>query len=193
MTGRRTWWSRLVPALVTLVCVAVAAIAVNTTSHDKDPQILRSVPGAALSLNEGTVTVASPRVCDTLLDGGQAAYRTTGMFVVVPVRVAATHAVEIRVDSLVLTSGDRTYRPYDVYILIAAPGFAETMDVVFEVDPAGIEGLTLVAGRLEVVSGYQQQVRVPLGFTPQNLDEWRNKARGSAMESDTGGVTTVIA
>jgi hypothetical protein len=192
MTSWNTVRSRLAPALVTVGCVVVAATLVNVSQPDADVQLRRGVPGAAVSINEGTVTTASPQVCDTLLDKGQVTYRTAGMFVVVPVRVAATHAAQIRVDSFELTSGDQTYKPYGVDILIAAPGFATRTDVVFEVDPSRIDGLTLTMKRLETVSGYHQEVRVPLGFRAANADEWRARAQGSAADPETDGVTTVI-
>lgn len=192
MTTWTTVRSRLAPVLLTVACVVVAATLLNASVPDADVQLRRGVPGAAVSVNEGTVTAASPRVCDTLVDNGQVAYRTAGMFVVVPVRVAATRAVSIRVDSFELTSGDRTYEPYGLEILTAAPGFAETTDVVFEVDPSRIEGLTLTMRRNESVSGYHQEVRVPLGFTSDNVDKWRARAHGSALAPDTDGVSTVI-
>jgi hypothetical protein len=46
------------------------------------------------------------------------------------------------------------------------------------VAPAHIDDLTLELGSNEVLRGYQQHVRIKLGITPANAEQWRATAKG---------------
>ena len=56
-------------------------------------------------------------------------------------------------------------------------------DILFEVDPNQIEDLTLEIWPNEVITGYQQRVRIPLGLKYDNAEQWRAAARGQATSS----------
>jgi hypothetical protein len=66
------------------------------------------------------------------------------------------------------------------------------MDFVFELDPARIDGLTLELWRGEIVMGYHQRVRVPLGVTGDNADQLRSSAQRPIVEPQTNRETWVI-
>ena len=65
-------------------------------------------------------------------------------------------------------------------------------DIVFEVDPSRVEGLTLEMWRNEVISGYQQRVRIPLGITAANANQWRDAARGWGIDISLSNSTRPI-
>ena len=65
----------------------------------------------------------------------------------------------------------------------AEPGFTGFTDLLFEFDPAQVDDLTLEIGRRELLSGYSQRVRVHLGITPDNADQWRAAARDQILEA----------
>jgi hypothetical protein len=66
--------------------------------------------------------------------------------------------------------------------LIASPGFQTSVDEVFEVDPAQIDDLTLEMWPSESISGYQEHVRIKLGITANNAEQWRAAAKDRGIE-----------
>jgi hypothetical protein len=66
--------------------------------------------------------------------------------------------------------------------LIASPGFQTSLDLVFEVDPAQIDDLTVEMWPNEVITGYQERARVKLGITADNAEQWRATARDRGIE-----------
>jgi len=46
------------------------------------------------------------------------------------------------------------------------------------VAPAHIDDLTLEMGSNEILRGYQQRVRIQLGITPANAEQWSATAKG---------------
>ena len=183
---------RLVTVLITLACVVLAAVGIRVSEPDDNFQVVRGTVGAPVSLNEGEVMVSDVRVGDSLFEDGDVTSRTAGMFVAVHVTGAAPDREKLVLGSARLLSGDRVYLPYTLTNLTVVPGFQTSLDLVFEVDPAGIEGLTLELWRGEVVVGYHQRVRVPLGFTRRSLADWRNQAHRPIVEPEIYGETSVI-
>lgn len=182
----------LVPVLVALACVVLAAVGLRL-SDPPDFQVLRGELGAPVRMNDGDVTVDRLQVGDSLLESGDIKYRTPGMFVVVNVSASATGAQSLRITDSRLTSGDRSYLPYsNLSSVTAVPGFTSSMDFVFEVDPNRIDDLTLELWQEEIVGGYNQRVQVPLRITAANADQWRARAHVPVVEPDVNGTTTVI-
>jgi hypothetical protein len=71
-------------------------------------------------------------------------------------------------------------------VLTVDPGFETSVDIVFEVDPARIDGLTLEIWPSEFISSYQQRVRIDLGITTANAEQWRTAAKDRGIEMSRG-------
>jgi hypothetical protein len=191
VTGRSRR-SRLLPALLALACVVLAAIALRV-SEPPEFQVVRGSLQEQVRLNEGDVSVADVRIGDTVVEDGQTRFRTPGMFVVVRISGAATGRDTLRLTAFRLLSGDRVYEPFaNLSSVTSPPGFVTAKDLVFEVDPGRIDGLTLELWPEEIVSGYQQRLQIPLGVTPRTADAWRGRAHASVTDPDTNGTTRAV-
>jgi hypothetical protein len=185
--------SRLVALLAAIACVAVASAGLGASEAAPEAEVVRARLGAPTTTQDGQVTVDQVRVGTSLGSGGQVTDTTPGLFVVVRVRAAATGPRDqVFTDSRLLARGDRVYAPYDTTSARAAPGFVESVDYLYEVDPAGIDDLTLELWRDEIVHGYQQRVQVHLGITRANADAWRDAGARRVLEPDRYGTTRVL-
>jgi hypothetical protein len=186
--------SQLVALVTALLCVALAA-AVQRTGEAASPyQAVRGEVGTAVDVEDGRITASDVRVGVQLMRDGSVTDTTPGMFVVVALTADATGTQTFRRgDARLLAEGDRSYQAYgDDATLTADPGFEQRRDLVFEVDPAAIDDLTLEVWRSEIIHGYQQRLQVHLGITAANADEWRAAAVGQAVEVDRDGSTRAI-
>jgi len=185
---------RLLGLLAAILCVALAAALLRTSEAALDHQVVRGRLEQPVRVGTGEVVVDQVRVADRLSGDSSVAGRTPGLFVVVRVDAAAPGTEEFRLDEArLLTRGDRIYAPYQAtFGLDAPPGFADRADLVFEVDPAGIAGLTLELWQSELVSGYQARVQVPLGITAANAGAWRDAGVRTAVEPDIYGRTRAL-
>jgi hypothetical protein len=174
--------SRLLSWLVAIVCVVVAAVGLQVSEPEKSVQTTTGLRGEPLGFADGSVTVGAVRVGDRL-DTGSRLVPTPGMFVSVGVALAAEGTKPLRLNTFRLLSGDRIYHEYELAGLAAAPGFAQSDEVLFEVDPRQIDGLTIELSASEVLQGFHQRLRVPLGITPGNAQSWRDAARGQSVTS----------
>jgi hypothetical protein len=173
--------SRLLSWLVAIVCVVVAAVGLQVSEPEESVDTTTGLREEALRFGDGSVTVTTVGVGDAL-DTRWQLVRTSGMFVVVTVTLAAEGRNDLRLTSFRLLSGDRIYHEYELEALAAAPGFAQTDDLLFEVDPRQIDDLTIELGTSEVLHGFHQRLRVHLGITPDNAQAWRDAARGQIVE-----------
>jgi hypothetical protein len=99
------------------------------------------------------------------------------------VQTTATGPEALTLANASLLSGARSYGSFGVGGSASAePGFTGYTDLLFEVDPAQIDDLTLEIGRRELLSGYSQRVRLHLGITPDNADQWRAAAQDQILE-----------
>jgi hypothetical protein len=99
------------------------------------------------------------------------------------VTAAATGPEQLKRGSARLLSRQVHYDSYQIAGGInASPGFQVSADTLFEVDPAQIDDLALELWPDEVISGYQQRVRIKLGVTAANADQWRAAARDHGIE-----------
>lgn len=174
--------SRLLSWLVAIVCVVVAAVGLQVSEPEKNLDTTTGVREEPLRFGDGSVTVGAVDVGDRL-DTGSKVVRTPGMFVLVTVTLAAEGTGDLRLTGFQLLSGERIYHEYDLEALAAAPGFAQTDDVLFEVDPRQIDDLTIELSTSEVLHGFHQRLRVHLGITPDNAQAWRDAARGQTVTS----------
>ncbi len=177
--------SALVGWLVALSCIVIAAVGLQVSEPPPGRvQYVDGVRDRPVPYGDGSVTVGAVRVGQGLDDFGGVS-RTVGMFVTVDVTLSASGSRKLSLGDFDLLSGDRTYAPFSIAGLGAEPGFAERTTVAFEVDPNGIDGLTLQTGRGEVVSGYHQRLRVFLGITAENAEQWRRAAVGQVLADGT--------
>lgn len=186
--------SRLVALVAAVVCVALAAAALRTADAAPPYEIVRGPVGTAVAVEDGELAVGDVRVATQLTREGTITDTTPGIFVVVGLTAAATGRESLsRSDARLLACGDRVYTDYGGNATVAAaPGFEERVDLVFEVDPASMDDLTLEIWRSEIIHGYQQRLQVHLGITPDNAGQWRDAAAGQAVEANTDGSTRAL-
>lgn len=193
MTARRVRRDRLVALLTAIVCVAVAAAGLRASQAGPEFDVVRGVLGRPVTTEDGTLTVDDVRVGTALARQGTVTGRTPGLFVVVRVSAAATgDRDQVVTDSRLLARGDRVYAPYTDTAVRAAPGFATSVDQVFEVDPHAMSDLTVELWRAEIVHGYQQRVQVHLGITAANAAAWGDAGVEQVLEPDTLGTSRVL-
>ena len=147
-------------------------------------QLITGDFGEPVKINNGEVSVTQVRVGSFLREDDLLTDRTAGMFVAVTVTAAATGPEQLKLGSARLLSRQVHY--YDSYEIAggmnASPGFQVSADTLFEVDPAQINDLALELWPDEVISGYQQRVRIKLRVTAANAEQWRAAARDHGIE-----------
>jgi hypothetical protein len=173
---RSTW----VGVLAAIALVALSAIGLRLSDPDEQKfQVINGVVGQPVKVNDGEVTVTDIRTGTVLKQFGQIKDSTDGMYMVIRVTGAATGPRPLELNAARLLSGDVRYEGYQTSTGVnPQPGFQTTVDVVFEVAPAQIDGLTLEIGSNEILHGYQQRARINLGITPANADQWRSGSKG---------------
>jgi hypothetical protein len=177
--------SGLVRLLVAIALVAVAAVGLRLSegAGERNFEIVRGVLGEPVTINGGTVTASQVQVGTAVIRFGEVSAQTNGLFVAVRVQAAATGTEPVPLFNTRVYSGNRRYDGFGQRSVGgAAPGLEESLDVVFEVDPATIEDLTLELYPAELLSGYSQNVRVHLGITSANAGRWREAGRGQVIE-----------
>jgi len=168
---------------VAISCVALATVGVRFSEVEQDFEVVQGSLGDARRINGGDVTATRVRVGTTLKRNDSIEGKTTGMFVVVTVAGAAPGSKAFRLSEARLLTNDAEYASYSSSDSISAqPGFVNTQDFTFEVDPAGIDDLTLESWQSEILVGYHERFRVHLGITPTNAQSWRDAARNQTVE-----------
>lgn len=177
--------ARLLRGLVALALVTLAAVGLRLSEGvvERDAEVVRGVLGEPVAISGGTVTADRVRVGTTLLRFERVEATTAGLFLAVRVEVAATGTTSTPGYQSTLVSGDRRYANTSTLgLAVVEPGFAEVRDVVFEVDPARIDDLTLELTPGGFLSGYSEHARIHLGITPDNAEEWRTAGRDQSIE-----------
>lgn len=173
---------RLTGWVLAVVCIVVAAIAVRLSEPGENYQVVTAPLGQLTAYNDGAAGADQLRVVTDLRLRSEQAH-ADGRFVVVRITVEAPRSVRVHVQHVELHSGDRVYQPYGSgEQVFAAPGFRTYRDVAFEVDPAGLAGLTVQAWDAGLVTGYHQRLEVPLGITAANADYWRQSGTGRFVD-----------
>lgn len=174
--------SRLRSLLGALLCVVVAAVGLEVSDTSEGLEYVKGAIGEPLAVSDGQVTADNVRVGTAIGDAEELEYTSPGMLVMVDVTGAATGSQELRLNKAELRTEDRVYAELRSTTIDPAPGFATRAPLVFEVDPAAINDLTLQVWRSEIVLGYAQRVRVHLGITPGNAEQWRAAAHGQVLD-----------
>jgi hypothetical protein len=176
--------TRLTRFLVAIALVAVAAVGLRLSEETSEFEVVSGNLGEPVEIEDGVFTATQVRVGVATARLDEVRQRTDGMFVLVSVQTTATGQEKLTLANASLLSGPRSYGNFGVGGGASAePGFTGFTDLLFEVDPAQVDDLTLEIGRRELLSGYSQRVRVHLGITPDNADQWRAAARDQILEA----------
>jgi len=174
---------KLVGVLVALACLAFSAIGLKV-NDPPDFTYVDGVRGQTLSIEQADLIVGDVEVGTRLVDRGEVQAETRGMFVLVRARLEVPGPRKVYLNSAHLLTDDRTYNQWTSNSLSADPGFAQEQELVFEVDPAQIDDLSLEIWASSTVHGFYQRARVHLGTTAENAEQWRLAARGRELEPD---------
>jgi hypothetical protein len=182
---------KLVGVLVALACLAFSAIGLKV-NDPPDFTYVDGVRGQTLSIEQADLIVGDVEVGTRLVDRGEVQAETRGMFVLVRARLEVPGPRKVYLNSAHLLTDDRTYNQWTSNSLSADPGFAQEQELVFEVDPAQIDDLSLEIWASSTVHGFYQRARVHLGITAENAEQWRLAARGRELEPDGSDTTEAI-
>ena len=186
--------ARLVSAVLAILLVTVAAVADRLSNPDQDSELVRAPLEQATAYGSGEVRVSDVRVATEVREG-EDAFATQGLYVVVNVAVRATGRDEVSApSSRLLAAGGVTYLPaFGLGSSVrAVPGFETARDLVFEVDPARIDDLTLELWDSGLVYRYYQRTRTPLGITAGNAGAWAEAGAGRSVVAVRDDVTTAL-
>jgi hypothetical protein len=182
---------KLVGVLVALACLAFSAIGLKV-NDPPDFTYVDGVRGQTLSIEQADLIVGDVEVGTRLVDRGEVQAETPGMFVLVRARLEVPGPRKVYLNSAHLLTDDRTYNQWTSNSLSADPGFAQEQELVFEVDPAQIDDLSLEIWASSTVHGFYQRARVHLGITAENAEQWRLAARGRELEPDGSDTTEAL-
>ena len=175
--------AKLTGVVAALACLAFSAVGLKVN----EPSAYGYVDGVrneSVSIERAELTASEVQVGTRLLDRGQIKAETTGMFVSVRATLAVPGNQRVLLNRSQLITQDRTYNAWSSTTLSADPGFLETADLVFEVDPAQIDDLTLEIWYGGIVHAYYQRARIHLGITAENADQWRQAAANNSVEPE---------
>jgi hypothetical protein len=175
--------TKLAGVLAAIALIALAAVGLRLSEPEEKFHVIGGALGETIKINDGEVTVAQVRVGTFLSEYDRIEDRTPGMFVAITMTGAATGPKDLKLTETRLLSNQVRYDSYEsLGGLIASPGFQTSVDEVFEVDPAQIDDLTLEMWPSESISGYQEHVRIKLGITPDNAEQWRAAAKDRGID-----------
>ena len=195
MSVRVPAWNRtkVTAILLAVLSVAVMAAALRVSQDRLDFAVVEADAGQRVDIRGGHLSAGNVRVGTRLTREATVRSETSGIFVVVEVRLAATGNRDLSLGSAqLLTRDGYTYTTYESSLLKAVSGFQAVNDVVFEVDPAHIDDLTIQLWESELVAGYQQRNRIHLGITPGNAAQWRAAATDRGVEPRRNEVTEAL-
>ena len=186
--------ARLASVVLAVLLVTVAAIGHRLSTTISDVELVRAPLDRATAYDGGHVLVTDVRV-GTEVQQGTDTLTTTGLFVVVHVAVQATGRDRAAVTSARLRAEDGvTYLPAlgGATSVRAEAGFEDARDLVFEVDPARIDDLTLELWDQGLVYRYYQRTQTPLGITAANARRWVEAGAGRPVTVSSAHVTTAL-
>ena len=179
---------KLVGVLVALSCLAFSAIGLKVNDVPEFTYV-DGVRGQTVDIEQADLVVGDVEVGTRLVDRGEVQAETRGMFVVVHARLEVPGPQKVHLNSAQLITDDRTYKLWSSGSLSADPGFASEQELVFEVDPAQIDDLSLEIWASSTVQGFYQRARVHLGITGDNAEQWRRVAPDRELQPAISGTT----
>jgi hypothetical protein len=177
--------------VVALACLAFAAIGLQVNDPPEFGYV-DAVREEVITIEQAQLSAGEVEVGTRLVRDGRVEAETTGMFVTVRTTLAVPGRQRVTLNRSRLITGNRTYDNWSHTALTAEPGFGQTQDLVFEVDPAQIDDLTLEIWYGGVVHWYYQRARIHLGITAANAADWRRAAAGRDLEPDPYGLTEAL-
>lgn len=191
--------SRVVGAVLAILLVTVAAVAERLSDPGSSEEygssdLVRAPLDATVGYQTGTLRVGGVRIGTQVVDGRDT-FTTKGLFVVTTVTVQATGRDDVQVpSSRLLTTDGRTYLPaFSLGSRITAePGFETTQDLVFEVDPTRMAGLTLELWEQGISYRYFDRAQTPLGITSGNQRQWAEAGRDRTVQVVRRGTTQAL-
>lgn len=182
---------KVVGIVLALACLAFSAVGIGV-NQPPSFEYVTGVRNEPVAINQAEVTAGDLRVGTRLIRNNQVVAETSGMFVHVEVALAVPGRQAVTLNNSHLVTQTRTYDNWLDTILDAEPGFRQRQALVFEVDPAQIDDLTLEIWSGKIVSTYHQRARIHLGITADNADQWRQAARGRDVEVESFPVTEAL-
>ncbi len=186
--------ARLASVVLAVLLVTVAAIGHRLATTISDVELVRAPLDRATAYDGGRVVVSDVRVGTTVRDGDDE-LTTRGLFVVVNVAVRSAGREKARVASSRLRAdGGVTYLPASTLgtSVDAEAGFETARDLVYEVDPARIDDLTLELWDQGIVYRYFQRTQTPLGITAANAQQWLEAGAGRTVSASPDDVTKAL-
>lgn len=185
---RRVAGDKLLGIVVAVACLAFSAVGLKIYDTP-DYMYVDGQRGQTVQIEQAELTVGDVQVGTRLVTNGEVKATSTGMFVVVTATLAVPGPRKVSLNSQQLITDNRTYDVWDLSSLAADPGFQTTEQLVFEVDPAQIDDLTLEIYSSALVHGFYARARIHLGITPANAEDWRQAAQGRDLEYASAGVS----
>lgn len=182
---------KLTGIVAALACLAFSAIGLMVNDGG-DYRYVDGVRDQPVSIERAELTAGDVHVGTRLVDDGEVEAETTGMFVSIRTTLAVPGTQRVLINRSQLITQDRTYNAWIGSTLAADPGFSQTQDLVFEVDPAQIDDLTLEIWYGGIVHGYYQRARIHLGITPDNAEQWRRAGAQSSIEPESRPVSEAL-
>ncbi|GAA2093975.1 hypothetical protein GCM10009841_04090 [Microlunatus panaciterrae] len=184
--------AKIVSVLVAFACVVIAAIGLKVSEPAEDFDDINGTIGRPVRINGADLLVTRVQTGTRIAHRGEVAATTAGMFVVVRVVLRAPDQ-SAALSGAELASGKRVYASYtSLGSLRAEAGFEQQADLVFEVDPARIDDLTLRIWQREIVHGISQRALVTLGITRSNAEQWRTGAADRTLDTEEYGSSRAI-
>ena len=183
--------SRVVAAVLAILLVTAAALAYRLSDPDRDYQLIRAPLDQATAYQSGLLRVSDVRVGSEITMGDDH-YRTQGLFVVINVAAQATRRDAVSVLDSRLRAQGVTYLPAFDPVLVADPGFETSRDLVYEVDPARLDDLTVELWDQGTVYRYYQRTQTPLGITTANARQWAEAGAGRSLRVEDDDVTRAL-
>ena len=191
-TGRtRISRDKLVGLVVALACLAFSAVGMKVYDSPEFMYVdgIRNEP---VTIEQSELTVGDVAVGTRLVDDGEVKAETKGMFVVVTATLAVPGSQKVIMNKAQLITRTRTYDSWSGSLLSAGPGFADTEQLIFEVDPGQIDDLTLEIWSAGIVHGFYARGRIHLGITAANAEQWRQAAAGRELPYQISGTTVAL-
>ena len=188
-TGRgRISRDKLTGVVVALACLAFSAVGMKVYDAPEFMYV-DGIRNETVTIEQSDLTVSDVAVGTRLVDDGEVKAETKGMFVAVTATLATPGSQKSTMNHSQLITQSRTYSSWSGVLLSADPGFADTEQLIFEVDPAQIDDLTLEIWSSGVVHGFYARGRIHLGITPENAEQWRQAAPGREIPYEISGTT----
>lgn len=172
---------KIVGVVVALACLAFSAIGLRV-NEPRDFEFVTGIRHEPVAIDQAELVVGDVQVGSRLVRRDRVVGETSGMFVMVEATLAVPGRQAVRLENSQLITRSRTYDNWSGSALAAEPGFRQRTELVFEVDPAQIDDLTLEIWHQGIVHAYHQRGRIQLGITADNSEQWRRAAHDRDVE-----------